>query len=106
LGDTPVITGGGGKILKLSVDDVPPAVETPIAQVATVPGSPSLAVIVVELTAVILLTVTPTQLEIFTRNGAPTKAVPLKVTSTVVPAIPEAGDIDVSVGAVFLRYKL
>jgi len=52
-----------------------------------------------------LPTVTPTQLEILIRNGGPTKNVPVKVTSTLVPAIPEAGDIDVSVGAVFLRYR-
>jgi hypothetical protein len=102
LGEIPVIVGGGGKILKLSVDDAPPGVETPTAQVATVDGSVNVAVAVVESITLMLLIVTPTQLETFTRNGDPTKAVPSIVTSTLVPAIPDAGDIDVIVGDVFL----
>jgi len=97
--------GGGGKILKLSVEVDPPGVETPIAHMSTVPGRVSLAVAVVELITVTLVTLTPTQLETLTRKGEPTKAVPLIEMSTLDPANPEVCDIDVIVGVVFLRYR-
>jgi hypothetical protein len=101
-GETPVMTGGGGKILKLDVPDDPPGVETPIPHVATVPGSSSVAVAVVEFTTLTLETVMPTQPEILIWKGDPTNAVPLIVMLTLVPAIPDVGDIDVTVGVVFL----